>query len=234
MNRSPSVADALGDVRGRIAAAARRAGRQPGDVTLVAVTKTISAGRIGEAVAAGQRVFGENRVQEAKGKIEALGPGISWHLIGHLQKNKAKTAVEVFDVVEAVDSGDLALLLDRRAGERGKRLPVLLQVMVSPEETKSGLDPAGLPALIEKVLSLPNLDLRGLMAIPPWPERPEDSRPHVARLRDIRDRWDGKCCPAGTLRELSMGMTADFEIAVEEGATLVRVGSAIFGARPYP
>jgi len=228
------VADARGDVRGRFAAAARRAGRQPGDVTLVAVTKTISAGRIGEAVAAGQRVFGENRVQEAKGKIEALGPGISWHLIGHLQKNKAKTAVEVFDVVEAVDSGDLALLLDRRAGERGKRLPVLLQVMVSPEETKSGLDPAGLPALIEKVLSLPNLDLRGLMAIPPWPERPEDSRPHFARLRDIRDRWDGKCCPEGTLRELSMGMTADFEIAVEEGATLVRVGSAIFGARPYP
>ena len=106
--------------------------------------------------------------------------------------------------------------------------------MVAPEETKSGLDPARVPPLIEKVLSLANLDLRGLMAIPPWPERPEDSRPHFARLRELRDRWDGECCPAGTLRELSMGMTADFEIAVEEGATLVRVGSAIFGERPYP
>jgi pyridoxal phosphate enzyme (YggS family) len=227
-----TVADALAAVRSRIAAAARRAGRAPEEVALLAVTKTVSVDRIGEAVAAGQRLFGENRVQEAQEKIRALSGEASWHMIGRLQKNKAKTAVELFDMVESVDSLELARLLSRRAERLGKVLPVLVQVKEAEEETKSGVRPDEAPSLIEAVCALPNLEVKGLMSIPPWPAHPEDSRPYFSRLREFRGRWDGSCCPAGSLTELSMGMTADFEVAVEEGATLVRVGSAIFGSRP--
>jgi pyridoxal phosphate enzyme (YggS family) len=226
------VADALSSVRSRVAAAARRAGRATEEVSLLAVTKTVTVDRIGEAVAAGQRLFGENRVQEAQEKIGALGEGISWHMIGRLQKNKARAAVELFDMVESVDSLKLARLLSRRAEGLEKVMPVLIQVKEAEEETKSGIHPDEAPALIESIGSLPNLEVRGLMAIPPWPADPEDSRPYFSRLRELRDRWDGRCCPAGSLTELSMGMTVDFEVAVEEGATLVRVGSAIFGSRP--
>ncbi len=215
-----------------MAAAARRAGRATEEVSLLAVTKTVAVDRIGEAVAAGQRLFGENRIQEAQEKIRALGGGISWHMIGRLQKNKARAAVELFDMVESVDSLKLARLLSRRAEGSGKVLPVLIQVKEAEEETKSGIHPDEAPSLIESICSLPNLEVRGLMAIPPWPADPEDSRPYFSRLREFRDRWDGSCCPSGSLAELSMGMTVDFEVAVEEGATLVRVGSAIFGSRP--
>ena len=227
-----TVADALAAVRGRISAAATRAGRAPEEVDLLAVTKTVSVDRVGEAVAAGQRLFGENRIQEAQEKIRALGGEASWHMIGRLQKNKAKAAVELFDMVESVDSLELARHLSRRAEGLGKVMPVLVQVKEAEEETKSGIHPDDAPSLIESIGALPNLEVKGLMSIPPWPADPEESRPYFSRLREFRDRWDGSCCPSGSLAELSMGMTTDFEVAVEEGATLVRVGSAIFGSRP--
>lgn len=200
----------------------------------MAVTKTVPPQRIAEAVEAGQTLFGENRVQEAKEKAAAFGPEITWHMIGHLQKNKSKAAVETFDALESLDSEDLALLLNRRAGEAGKVMPVFIQVKEAEEAAKGGVRPGDVPRLIERVLSLPSLALGGLMTIPPWPAVPEDSRPFFSRLRELRDEWDGRCCPRGTLRELSMGMTIDFEVAVEEGATVVRVGSAVFGSRPSP
>ncbi len=229
-----AAAKALREVRSRIDAAAERSGRRPDEIVLLAVTKTVSAARIREVIDAGQTLFGENRVQEAKEKVDSLGSGITWHLIGHLQKNKAKAAVRLFDAVESVDSVELAVVLDRRAAEAGKVLEVMIQVKVAEEEAKSGIVPEEAPPLIEKIMSLPNLALTGLMSIPPWPSVPEDSRPYFARLRRLWEEWDGRYCPPGTLRELSMGMTSDFEVAVEEGATLVRVGSAIFGARPRP
>ncbi len=229
-----SVAASLASVRERIAGAAGKAGREPGEVQLLAVTKTVEIARIREAVEAGQRLFGENRVQEARDKVATLGGGLTWHMIGHLQKNKAKAAAGLFDAVESVDSLELAVLLDRRAGEDGRVLKVFIQIDEAGEATKSGIGPPEAPALIERVCTLPHLDLQGLMTIPPWPDTPEDSRPFFASLRHMREQWDGACCPAGTLRHLSMGMTADFEVAVEEGATIVRVGSAIFGERPYP
>jgi pyridoxal phosphate enzyme (YggS family) len=225
------VAARLDEVRGRITAAAARSGRVASDVTLVAVSKTVPAPIVAAAVAAGQRVFGENRVQEAIGKAEACGRGIAWHLIGHLQRNKSKAAARLFDVVESLDSLELAADLDRRAGEAGRRLRVLVQVKVAEEPTKSGIAAREAPALIEAASHLPHLELVGLMTIPPPPGTPEDSREWFARLRGLRDRWDGTCCPRGTLRELSMGMSADYEVAIEEGATIVRVGSLIFGAR---
>jgi pyridoxal phosphate enzyme (YggS family) len=228
-----TVAQALEDVRSRISAAAERSGRSPDEVALLAVTKTISPERIQEAMAAGQTLFGENRVQEARAKIEKLGSAVTWHMIGHLQKNKAQAAAARFDAVQSVDSVELAAALDRRAGEEGRRLEVFIQVKDAEEETKSGIPPEEAPSLIEAIAGLPNLVLRGLMSIPPWPEDPEDSRPYFARLRRLREEWDGSCCPPGTLRDLSMGMTADYEVAVQEGATIVRVGSAIFGSRSY-
>jgi len=225
------VAARLAEVRGRIAVAAERSGRLPGAVTLVAVSKTAPASLVKAAAAAGQLVFGENRVQEALGKAEACGPGLSWHLIGHLQRNKAKAAARLFDVVESLDSRELAAELDRRAGEAGRRLRVLVQVKIGDEQTKSGVAPADAPGLIAAAARLPNLELAGLMTIPPPPAQPGESRRWFARLRGLRELWDGDLCPRGTLRELSMGMSADYEEAIEEGATIVRVGSLIFGAR---
>ena len=226
------IAARLAEVRARIGRAATRSGRLPGEITLVAVSKTVSAQLVAAAVAAGQRVFGENRVQEALGKAAACGPGLAWHLIGHLQSNKAKAAVRFFDVVESLDSPGLAAELDRRAGEQGRRLRVLVQVKLAEEAGKSGVAQREAPALVETVARLPNLELAGLMTIPPPPEKPEDSRVWFERLRGMRDRWDGECCPPGALRELSMGISADYEVAIEEGATIVRIGSVLFGARP--
>jgi len=225
------IAVRLAEVHEKIGRAAARSGRLPGEITLVAVSKTVSAQLVAAAVAAGQRVFGENKVQEALGKAEACGPGLAWHLIGHLQRNKAKAAVRLFDVVESLDSPALAFELDRRAEEGGRRLRVLVQVKLAEEATKSGVAYRDAPSLIETVAALPNLVLAGLMTIPPPPGKPEDSRPWFARLRGMRDLWDGKCCPRGTLRELSMGMSDDYDVAIEEGATTVRVGSMIFGGR---
>ncbi len=225
------IAARLAEVRAQIAAAAARVGRSPAEVTLVAVSKTVPAPQVAAAAAAGQRVFGENRVQEALAKAQACGPGLAWHLIGRLQRNKAKAASRLFAVVESLDSRELAAELDRHAGEAGLRLRVLVQVKVGGEATKSGVLPQEAPALLEAVSRLPHLELAGLMAIPPPPRAPGDSRRWFAQVRGLRERWDGACCPRGTLRELSLGMSADYEEAIEEGATIVRVGSQIFGAR---
>lgn len=207
-------------------AACQRSGRDLESVKLVAVSKTHPANVIREAIAAGLTVFGENRVQEAENKIAELGrEGIEWHLIGHLQSNKARRAVELFDVIQSVDSVELATRLDRICGEMGRgSLPVLMQVDLAGETTKSGVAETDLPQLIDVVRGCKHLSLKGLMVLPPYFDDPEATRPYFRRLRELRDRH--------TLGgDLSMGMSHDFEVAIEEGATIVRVGTAIFGER---
>ena len=220
----------LAEVRDRIAAACARAHRDPRSVRLVAVSKTMSVAAVAEAMAAGQTLFGENRVQEALAKIVEAGPEATWHLIGHLQKNKARHAAGAFELIHGVDDRELALELDRRAQARSMTQPVLVQANLAGEQTKRGADEEGLMSLLTVVAGLPHLDLRGVMIIPPPVVDPELSRPWFRRLRELRD------CAASRLQrplpELSMGMTDDFEVAIEEGATLVRVGRAIFGERP--
>lgn len=224
------LARALAEVRERIEAACARAGRDPSSVGLVAVTKTVSAEGVRLALAAGQRDFGENRAQEALAKIPEVGEGARWHFIGHLQKNKARHVVGRFERIHSVDGPDLARELDRRAEAAGVRQRVLVQVNLSGEETKSGTSEAGALSLVEAVAAAPSLDLRGLMTIPPPVDRPAENRPFFAALRELRDRCEARV--GIPLPELSMGMTDDFEVAVEEGATWVRVGRAIFGERP--
>ena len=224
------AAAALEDVRRRIASACSRAGRDPGSVALVAVSKTFPADRVGELLACGHDLFGENRVQEALEKIPRVGPGARWHLVGHLQSNKARHAVGTFELIHSVDGLDLARELSRRAAARGTVQPVLVQVNLSREATKSGAgEDAALP-LLEAAAALPGLEVRGLMTIPPPVEDPEASRPWFALLRDLRDRVEAHL--GLELPELSMGMSDDFEVAVEEGATIVRIGRALFGERP--
>ncbi len=219
-----SVAEGLAEVRERIARACAKAGRSPREVTLVAVSKVHPEEAVREAYVAGQRVFGENYVQELADKAEALTDltELRWHFIGHLQRNKVKQVVRVGALVETVDSARLAAELDKRAPE-GRTVPILLQVNVAGEAQKSGCAPDDLPRLIADVRSMPHLELRGLMTVPPLGEEPEASRPHFARLRELASQHG--------LAELSMGMSADLEVAIEEGATIVRVGTAIFGAR---
>lgn len=216
----------LADVRSRIELAAARAGRDAADVKLVAVSKTHPSSTIEDAITAGITVFGENKVQEAESKIVAVGrTRAEWHLIGHLQSNKARKAVQYFDVVQSVDSLDLARRLERICDERGRdKLPVFVQVDLAGEETKSGIPEDELPELVEYLKTCGRLKLNGLMLLPPFFDNVEDVRPYFKRLRDIRDQM----LPGG---ELSMGMSHDFEIAIEEGSTVVRVGTAIFGER---
>ena len=215
------VAANLAAVRARIARAAERAGRDPGSVHLIAVSKTKPAALVRAALAAGATDFGENYVQEAVAKRAEVGAGGRWHLIGHLQRNKAARAVETFDCIQTVDSAALGTALARHAAEQQRTIHVLVEVRVGGEATKSGVDPEALPALLAE-LQLPALVVDGLMTVPP-PGDPEAARPHFRTLRALGER-------AG-LRELSMGMSDDFEVAIEEGATMVRVGRAIFGAR---
>jgi pyridoxal phosphate enzyme (YggS family) len=219
-------------VRERIAASCARAGRDPAGVTLVAVTKTVPVDRILEAKARGQNVFGENRVQEALGKIHDVGPDARWHLVGHLQRNKARHAVGAFEMIHSVDGAPLAIEIDRRAAALGIVQRVLVQVNLSLEATKSGAEEDAVHALLETLLRLDHVDPRGLMTIPPAASDPEASRPWFARLRSLRDEASDRL--GRDLPDLSMGMTDDFEVAIEEGATLVRVGRAIFGDRPAP
>ena len=219
MTRAGEIAARVAEVRGRIADAERRAGRAPGSVTLVAVGKTRPLDDLLAAHAAGVTAFGENRVQEAETKFPHLPPGCAAHLIGPIQTNKVNRAAKIATVVETIDAEDLARRLDRAAAALGKRLGAFVQVRLGGEATKSGVEPGGASALVGVVRALPNLDLRGLMTIPP----PGDTRPHFARLRALAEEL--------SLAGLSMGMSDDFEAAVEEGATLVRVGSAIFGKR---
>jgi pyridoxal phosphate enzyme (YggS family) len=218
------IAGYLSSVHGRIEAACARAGRSPGDVTLVAVSKGFSLDAIVEAYGAGQRDFGENRVQEAVAKIEALwarGIAPRWHLIGHLQTNKAKTAAERFAIIQSVDSKRVAEALSRAAAAP---LPVLLEVNVAEEASKYGFTPEEVAPALSAIAPLSHIDIRGLMTVAPLTDQPETVRPVFRRLRELRD--------ALGLQELSMGMTNDFEVAIEEGATIVRVGRAIFGERP--
>lgn len=217
-----------------IARAAERAGRRAADVALMAVTKTQDAETVRNAARAGITLFGENRVQEGAGKIAALGsefPSISWRLIGPLQTNKAKSALQWFSVVETLDRERLATRLEGLlADARPERvLPVLIEVNVGGEASKSGVSPEGAPALLEATLSCPHLELRGLMAVPPFDEDPEKSRPYFRRLVALRERLATDF--RRTLPELSMGMSHDFAVAVEEGSTEVRIGTALFGPR---
>jgi pyridoxal phosphate enzyme (YggS family) len=228
---SPTIAERVGLVLERIAIAARRSGRPPGSVKLVAVSKIQPLDRILEAHAAGLSVFGENYVQEASEKIPAL-PDVEWHLIGKLQGNKVRKAVSLFSWIQAVDSGKRLAEISRCAGETGKTVPVLLEVNIGAEDSKAGLPPRDLRAVVESSRDLPGLRVRGLMAIPPFAEDPESSRKHFAALRDLRDSL-ARELPWADLRELSMGMSNDFEAAIEEGATMVRVGTAIFGSRVW-
>lgn len=211
-------------VRERIARAAERAGRRAEAVLLVGVSKTVGVERIREALAAGLPALGENRVQEAKGKVAVLGRPVPWHLVGHLQTNKVREALELFDLIHSLDRLELAAECDRRARARGRAVEALLEVNVAGEATKSGFEPDAVGAALDAIAKLDHVHARGLMAIPPAVSEPEEARPSFRALRDLAERHG--------LRELSMGMSADFEVAVEEGATMVRVGTAIFGARP--
>jgi pyridoxal phosphate enzyme (YggS family) len=217
----------LGRVQESVARACARARRAPDSVLLIAVSKTVEIERVRLAIEAGVAALGENRVQEAKEKIEALGRPVPWHLIGSLQTNKARDAARLFDWVQSVDRLELAQELSRRAHAVSRRLNVLLQVNVGDEPQKGGVAVAELKRLHEVVAALPNLSVRGLMAIPPATGDPEQARPYFRRLRELRDELGLEHC--------SMGMSADYEVAIEEGATMVRVGTAIFGPRaPRP
>lgn len=214
----------LDRVRERIARAAERAGRRAEDVLLVGVSKTVDVERIRAAVAAGLRALGENRVQEARTKVAVLGRRVSWHLIGHLQTNKVRDALELFDLVHSLDRLDLARECDRRARQRGRPMEALVQVNVGGEASKGGFEPDALAGALDALAALDHVRVRGLMTIPPAVERAEDARAWFRALATLGKRHG--------LEALSMGMSADFEVAIEEGATMVRVGTAIFGPRP--
>jgi pyridoxal phosphate enzyme (YggS family) len=231
-----SVAENLAQVRQRIADAARRANRRPEEIALMAVTKTFPPEVIRQAYAAGQRLFGENRVQEFAEKAPSLAnlPGIEFHLIGHLQSNKAAKAAQIFAGSDSVDSLHLAEKLNVAARNNAKRLPVLIEINVGGEDAKSGVAPDSpeLEALLSTAPRLEHLEFRGLMSIPPLTEDPEAARPYFRSLRELRDQIAGRKLSAVGMDVLSMGMSHDFEIAIEEGSTCVRVGTAIFGPRP--
>ena len=227
-----SVAGNLARVQERIQVAARRAGRAD-EVTLVAVTKSVPPERIAEAYRAGVRHFGENRLQEFEDKRPLLAlPSATWHMVGHVQTNKARRAVELFHRVDSLDSLRLAEKLAAAAREQGRGLPVLLQVHLGEEETKHGVAPADLLAVVEQVAALDGLTLEGLMTIPPFLDPPERVRPFFRRLRELAEEIGRRRLARRAMRELSMGMSHDFEVAIEEGATQVRLGTALFGPRP--
>jgi len=233
-----SIADNIAEIHERIARAAARVGRNPDSITLMAVSKTVEPERIKEAYASGLRVFGENRVQEFEGKSGALSDlkDAQWHLIGHLQSNKAKKAAELFHAVDSVDSVRLAEKINQAAVEANKKLGILIEIKVGQEESKAGipLDSPELEALLRAAPQLENLQIRGLMTVPSFTDDPEGARPYFRLLRDLRDKIAARKLPAVQMDVLSMGMSHDFEVAIEEGSTCVRVGTAIFGARPKP
>jgi len=223
-----TIRDNLLRVRERIERAAQKAGRDPKEIKLVAVSKTVEVDRIKEAIEAGVSILGENYVQEAQEKIEALGKPVSWHFIGHLQSNKAKYAVRLFDVIHSLDSIPLAEELNRKAEQPDRVIRVMIEVNLSKEATKFGTDEERVLNLARRIQNLGHLSLEGLMTMPPYFDSPEMSRPYYVALRELEDRMIKDGIP---LKELSMGMSNDFEIAIEEGATYVRVGTAIFGPR---
>jgi pyridoxal phosphate enzyme (YggS family) len=226
-----NIADNIRHIREVIAEAARRSGRPASAIRLMAVTKTVDDDRILAAIQAGVEIIGENYVQEAKRKIEKLGKAGEWHLIGRLQKNKAKYAVHLFDMIHSVDRLELAAELDRRARAAGRVIPILVEVNVSGEETKSGIQINSALDLVRMVSPLENVSIRGLMTMPPWFDDPQESRPYFRALRELRDKIAREAILLVEMRELSMGMTDDYVVAIEEGATIVRIGRGIFGER---
>jgi pyridoxal phosphate enzyme (YggS family) len=226
-----SVEDNIRHVRETMAEAARRSGRPASAIRLMAVTKTVNDDRVLSAIQAGVEIIGENYVQEAKRKIEKLGKTGEWHLIGHLQTNKAKYAVHLFDMIHSVDRLELAAELDRRARAVGRVIPILIEVNVGGEKTKNGVPLDSALDLVRHAAPRENLSIRGLMTMPPWFEYPEESRPYFRTLRELRDKISGEAIPRVEMRELSMGMTDDYAVAIEEGATIVRIGRGIFGER---
>jgi pyridoxal phosphate enzyme (YggS family) len=215
-------------VKESIERAAQKAGRDPKEIKLVAVSKTVEVARIKKAIEAGVSILGENYVQEAQKKIEVIGRPVSWHFIGHLQSNKARYAVRLFDVIHSTDSLPLAEELDRRAEQSGRVIKVMIEVNLSKEATKFGTDEARVLNLAKGIQNLKHLSLEGLMTMPPYFDSPEMSRPYYVALRELKERMTQEGIP---MKELSMGMSNDFEVAIEEGATYVRVGTAIFGPR---
>jgi len=232
-----SIAEQLAAIRERIGVAANRAGRNPGDIALMAVCKTFPSEAILEAYDAGQRLFGENRVQEFAEKYPKIAslPDAQFHMIGHLQSNKTAKAAEIFHAVDSIDSAKLAQRLNDAAQKLGKTLDVLIEINVGEEEAKSGLPPDSpeIEAILMQAAQWTNLRVRGLMIVPPYSEDPEGARPYFRKLRELRDRLVAREFQAVTLDVLSMGMSHDFEVAIEEGSTCVRIGTAIFGERHY-
>jgi len=208
---------------------ALKSGRDPEEIKLLAATKSVPPERILEAIEAGIRIIGENYVQEAQKKYELIGPRVSWHMIGRLQTNKAKYAVRLFEVIHSLDSLKLAQELQKAAEKQGKKVKVIIQVNISGEIRKGGVSPDNLRELSEKVLEFPNLELIGLMTLPPYSEDPEDSRPFFRKLRELKEKLNEEGFP---IKELSMGMSNDFKVAIEEGATILRIGTLLFGPRP--
>ena len=228
------ISENLVQVKRCIIEAAKRAGRDPSGVRLLAVTKEQSDATVAKGIQAGMTLLGENKVQEASGKIEAFGRknGLEWHFIGRLQKNKVKFIFDLFDLIHSVDSLALAEAIHKKAQRIGSCMPILLQVNISGEKSKLGIDPLDLPREIRKFAKLEGVKISGLMTIPPFDRDPETSRPYYARLRELRDTCSSLNIPRICLDELSMGMSNDYEVAIEEGATLVRVGTGLFGPRP--
>lgn len=231
-----SVMENIAQVRRQIHTVARRANRDPEQITLMGVTKTVAPDQIRDAYAAGLRIFGENRVQEFASKAEALRglQDAEWHMIGHLQTNKATKAAELFRHIDSVDSLRLAQKLNSAAAESGKKLSVLIEINIAGEAAKSGLPPgsAALGELLKAAPELSSLEIRGLMTVPPYNENPGQSRPYFRKMRALFEEIGTRKLPAVHMEVLSMGMSHDFEIAIEEGATCIRVGTAIFGERP--
>jgi len=226
-----SIAENLLRIKERMAEAAIRSGRTPDSVNIVGVTKTVDVDRIKEAVSAGLLILGENYVQEARDKIKEFGTRVSWHFVGRLQTNKAKYAVKLFDMIQTVDSIKLAQELNRRAQPLGRTIPIIIQLNLASEVSKGGVRPSECLTLIKQVSALENLQIRGLMTMPPFFDQPERARPYFAQLRELSQEIAEAHVPGVEMNELSMGMSGDFETAIEEGATLIRVGTAIFGKR---
>lgn len=226
------IAENVAAIKERMASACIRAGRDPGQVRLIAVTKTVPLGLIREGVQAGLSILGENYAQEARRKVDALTDmQVSWHFIGHLQSNKARVAVECCDWIHTLDRTSLAKEIDRQARKRGIRVPVLIQVNIGDESSKSGVSPEALHSLFQEILPLEGLAVRGLMTLPPYLDDPEEARPYFRRMRELLEHLREESSFPDELTELSMGMSHDFEVAIEEGATLVRIGTALFGKR---
>ena len=229
-----SITQNIEEIRSRMAEAAKRSGRDPEDVLLIAVTKLHEPDEIEEAIAAGVTDIAENKVQEIQKKFDQIRPAVNWHLIGHLQTNKVKYIIDKVVMIHSVDSVHLAQEIDKRAAAAGKTMDVLLQVNAAHEESKFGLDPKDVPQVMQDILATcPNVKIRGLMHIAPWSDDPEEIRPYFKEVKDLFDTLAAVDHPNADFRYLSMGMSHDFETAIEEGSNIVRIGTSIFGERDY-